>query len=814
MIGNYLRVAFRNLLKHKLFSLINIAGLAIGISASLVIFLLVQYDFSFDRFHKDPEQVYRVVSRLQFPGQLIHNGGVCAPLPDAMRNDISGLEVVSAFHTFAGAKVSFPENGGDNPPVYKDQKDIIFADGNYFRIFSYKWLAGSPQTAFADPYKVVISESRARLYFPGTDPSRLIGKTIVYDDTIKTSVSGVVADMEGNTDFRFKEFISLSTIPSSGLKNNRAWDQWSSVNSSSQLFIKLKKGVEPKNIEKQLVALRQKYAKDDFMKSENLLQPLAALHFTGEYDVFTERSAHMPTLYGLMAVAGFLLLLACINFVNLTTAQSSQRAKEIGIRKTMGGSRMNLIFQFLGETFILTSIATALSIALVPIVLKIFSDFIPSEISFQNVQQPVVVLFVILLVVVVSVLSGFYPAWVLARFNPVTVLKNQASTNTARTRKAWLRKSLTVSQFVIAQFFIIATLLVVKQINFSLNKDLGFNKEAILNVRTPWNAPQANRQVLLNKLRSIPEIEKLSLSGAAPATSGYSSTTIKFAEGTKNVEATVETKNGDSLYFDLYKLQLVAGRYPLNNDSVLRELVINEAFARLLGFTNPADAVGKMIERSDKKVPVVGVLKDFHLKSLHSAIVPLMYSNVTANHSTLHILLKPNTADGNQWKSAIAKIERAWKEVYPDFNFEYRFFDEQIASFYKTEQDMSRLLKWATGLAIFISCLGMLGLVIYTTNLRVKEIGVRKVLGASVTQIVSLLSKEFIQLVLLAFIIASPLAWWAVSEWLSNYAFRTDISWWIFALSGLLMLLGALITLSFQTIRSAMANPAKSLRTE
>jgi len=814
MIGNYLRVAFRNLLKHKLFSLINIAGLAIGISASLVIFLLVQYDFSFDRFHKDREQVYRVVSRLQFPGQLIHNGGVCAPLPDAMRNDISGLEVVAAFHTFTGAKVSFPENGGDNPPVYKDQKDIIFADGNYFRIFSYKWLAGSPQTAFADPYKVVISESRAKLYFPGTDPSRIVGRTIVYDDTIKTSVSGVVADLEGNTDFRFKEFISLATIPSSGLKNNRGWDQWSSVNSSSQLFIKLKKGVEPKNIEKQLVALRQKYSKDDFMKSENLLQPLGALHFTGEYDMFTDRSAHMPTLYGLMAVAGFLLLLACINFINLTTAQSSQRAKEIGIRKTMGGSKMNLIFQFLGETFILTSIATALSIALVPLVLKMFSDFIPSEISFRNVQQPVVVLFVILLVVIVSVFSGFYPAWVLARFKPVTVLKNQASTNTARTRKAWLRKSLTVSQFVIAQFFIIATLLVVKQINFSLNKDLGFNKEAILNVYTPWNAPKANRQVLLNKLKSIPEIEKLSLSGAAPATPGYSSTTIKFAEGTKNVEATVETKNGDSLYFDLYKLQLVAGRYPLNNDSVLRELVINEAFARLLGFTNPADAVGKMIERSDKKVPVVGVLKDFHLKSLHSAIVPLMYSNITANHSTLHILLKQNTAGGNQWKSAIAKIEKAWKEVYPDFDFEYRFFDEQIASFYKTEQDMSRLLKWATGLAIFISCLGMLGLVIYTTNLRVKEIGVRKVLGASVTQIVSLLSKEFIQLVLLAFIIASPLAWWAVSEWLSNYAFRTDISWWIFALSGLLMLLGALITLSFQTIRSAMANPVKSLRTE
>jgi ABC-type antimicrobial peptide transport system permease subunit len=590
---------------------------------------------------------------------------------------------------------------------------------------------------------------------------------------------------------------------------------WTSVNGTSQLFVKLNKDIQPKQIEKQLVTLRQKYSKDEFMKTTNVLQPFSELHFTGKYDMFSERQANKTTLYGLLAVAGFLLLLACINFINLTTAQATSRAKEIGIRKTMGSSRIHLVFQFLGETFVLTTIATIVSLAFAPLILKMFSDFIPAELSFQSVRQPNVILFIILLILTVSVLSGFYPAWVLAKFKPVLVLKNQFSANTARSRKALLRKTLTVSQFVIAQFFVIATLLVAKQINYALNKDMGFKKDAIVTVHIPWNAPnEGQRLVLLNKLQAISEIEKACLGGETPASQGYSTTSVKYTGSDTVIESMVEIKNADPLYYDIYQLKLVAGRYALDGDSIDRELVINEAYSKFLGFKNPADAVGKIIERGTRKVAIAGVLKDFHLKSVHSPIVPLAYSNISKQQRTLHVLLKPNSPEGGTWKSGIQKIEESWKQVYPDFDFKYEFFDEGIASFYKIEQSMSSLMKWATGLAILISCLGMLGLVIYTTNQRVKEIGVRKVLGASVTQIVSLLSKEFVLLVILAFVIASPLAWWAIRDWLNDFTYRTDISWWIFALSGLLMIAGALVTLSFQTIRSAMTNPVESLRSE
>jgi putative ABC transport system permease protein len=816
MFSNYLVVALRNLRKHTLFSAINIAGLAIGISASLVIYLLVHYDLSFDKFHKDRPQIYRVVSDLQFPGQQLFSGGVCAPLADAMRNEVTGLEATAPLFVFDNnVKVSFPEAKGDNPPVYKDQKHLSFTDGNFFRIFSYEWIAGSPQTSFAEPFKVVLTKSRAQLYFPGMDAANTIGQTIYYNDSIKVSVSGVVNDFEENTDITFREFISLSTLTTAGLKNVMGLEGWTSVNSNSQLFVKLKMGTPTAAIEKQLVTLRQKYSKNEFMKTTNMLQPLSELHFKNKYDSFNDRQADRTTLYGLLALAGFLLLLGCINFINLTTAQATARAKEIGIRKTMGSSRFNLVLQFLGETFILTTLATILSLLLVPLLLKMFADFIPPGLTFNLLNQPHIIAFILVLIIVVSVLSGFYPAMVLAKFKPVLVLKNQAGPATAKSRQAWLRKSLTVSQFVIAQFFIIATLLVAKQINYAMNKDMGFRKDAIVNVHIPWNAPnEGHRKVLLNKIRSIPEIEKVTLSGETPAAPGYSTTSFKYTEGAKIIESMVEIKSADSIYYDIYKMQFVAGRSALDGDTADREVVVNESFAKFIGFKNPGDAVGKIVERGSKKLMIAGVLKDYHFKSLHAAIAPIAFSNVSSHHRTLHILLKSNAAASSTWKNAIAKVEQQWKSVYPDYDFKYSFFDEKLPLFYESEQKMSRLLTWATGLAIFISCLGMLGLVIYTTNKRVKEIGVRKVLGASVSQIVSLLSKEFILLVMLAFIIATPLAWWAVSDWLSDFAYRTSMSWWIFAGSGLLMIIGALLTLSFQTIRSAMANPVKSLRTE
>ena len=813
MFKNYFIVAFRNFWRKKIFSVINIAGLAIGISAALVIYLIVQYEFSYEGFQKDNDRIYRVVTNMHFPDQDFRNAGVPGPLPPVVRNELPGIEKSTLFWQANPMKVNIPLKN-ENKNEFRKQDNIIFADEEYFRFFQYQWLAGSPDHSLNDLNKVVLTESRARTYFPYSDIRNAIGQTIIYDDSIKATVTGIVKDLDQITDFTFKEFISFPTY-SEQLKKTNGWDEWGSVSSSAQFFIKLEKGIDTARINKQLAVLRKKHEKNAYLATEHFLQPLNDIHFNSDFDAFDHRQAHKPTLYGLLAVALFLLLLGCINFINLTTAQAAQRAKEIGIRKIMGSSKRQLVIQFLSETVLLTSLATIVSVLLTPWILKVFSAYIPEGLHFNLFNQPNLLVFIISLVLVVSLLSGFYPALILSGYKPVLVLKNLAYADTAQSRRIWIRKTLTVLQFVIAQFFIIATMVVGKQINYSLNKDMGFKKDAIIFFHVPFNFqhPDNKQFVLEEKLKSIPGIQKLSLAGFPPANQGVNISTMKFSKNGKETETSVEVKQADTAYFDLYKMKLIAGRNLQQSDTV-REYVINENYARLLGYTNAADIIGQTIGRGDRNIPIVGVLTDIHTKSLHTAIQPLAFTSQAKFHSTFHIALAPKAGNTDNWKKTIATIGNAWKEIYPEEEFKYEFFDESIAKFYKKEQDTARLLNWSTGLAIFISCLGLLGLVIYTTTQRTKEIGVRKVLGASVSQIVSLLSKDFIQLVVLAFVIAAPMAWWAMHKWLDDFAYRTTISWWIFVLSGIGMLVIALFTLSIQTIRSATVNPVKSLRTE
>src|SRR6187402_2993585 len=823
MLKNYFTIAIRNFWKQKIFSLINVSGLAIGISAALVIYLLVQLEFSFEKFRRDNDRIYRVVTVMTFPGESIfRNSGVPMPMPKAVRTDLTGIETATHLVTAYETKVSMPVAGSQSPAEFKKQTEIIYADEFYFSLFEYDWLAGSKQTALKDPNQVVLTEERAKTYFGNLPANEIIGKQITYDDSIKAVVSGIVKDQEKRaTDFKFKEFISLATVMSTGLKDHFGGDEWGSINSVSQCFVKLQRGTRPEQINAQFPVLREKYRDKKEKEKDNTkhrLQSISDIHFNADYGSFDNgRQAHKPTLYGLLAVALFLLLLGCINFINLTTAQSAQRAKEVGIRKTLGSGKRELIFQFLSETFILTMLATILSIAILPWLLNIFSDFIPAEINFNSINQTHVWIFLSLLVLVMTVFSGFYPAVILTKFKPVTVLKNQLHTGTAKSRKAWLRKSLTVTQFVIAQFLVIATLVVSKQINFSLNKDLGYKKDAIVYFRTPWNFfsdKEDNRRfALIEKIKAIPEIDKISLGSNSPAHGGSSSTTLKVDNGKKEIELMIETVNADPVYYDIYKLKLAAGKLPEQSDT-LKEYLINETYAKELGFADPADAVGKFVNRNNKKIPIVGVLKDFHTKSTHDPIKPLAYSSAGKQSFAVHIALRSQAGSPGLWKEGLAKIEKEFKILYPDNDFKYEFFDETIAAFYKKEQDISRLLKWSAGLCIFISCLGLLGLVIYTTNTRTKEIGVRKVLGASVVQIVSLLSKDLLSLVMIAFIIATPLAWLAMSNWLQDFAYRTNISWWLFAACGISMLLIALVLLGIRTVKAALTNPVNSLRTE
>ncbi len=822
MIKNYLKIAFRGFRRHKLFTLINIVGLLIGTSAAIVIYLIVHFELTFDKFHNDGDRIYRVVSNYTFQGETGYNSGVCGPLPAAIKTQATGIDLVTPFFTLSQPNVFVKSKAGAPETRFKNQDDVVLAGPEYFKMFNYTWLAGSAKSALGAPNQVVLASAQAKKYFPNLSYSEMLGQVGSYD-TIKTTVTGIVQTLTQNSDLTFHDFISYSTgAVVKDLRDQLQFTEWESTTSASQLFIKLSPTANVAGIEKQVNVILKKNSPPKPEDKGNThgfsLQPLNDLHFNADYGNFdTGHTASKNTLNGLLVIAAFLLLLGCINFINLTTAQANQRAKEIGIRKTMGSRRGQLIFQFLSETFIVTLIAVILSAALAPVVLKMFADFIAPGVKVDYLHQPDLVVFLVILVLAVSILSGFYPAMVLSGYKPVSVLKNQVS-STNKGRKVWLRKSLSVAQFVIAQFFIMATVLVSKQIHYALHKDLGFKKDAIITFATPYkNRTDARNRVFFNKLSAMPQVEMVSLGGAPPSSGSTNSTNVTYLDGKKEVKTDVQLKFGDANYMKLYKLKILAGRALLPSDSS-KGVVINEKYSKVLGFKTPAAAIGTTLNHFNgvKTLQVVGVAADFYQKSLHEAIKPLaIYTGVNSfMKGTFHIALKHETAGGGEWKTAIAGIQKTWKEIYPDDDFEYHFFDETIAKFYESEQHTTTLLTWATGLSIFISCLGLLGLAIYTTNQRTKEIGVRKVLGASVAQVVTLLSSELIMLILLAFIIVTPIAWYALNQWMQGFADRTTISWWIFALSGAGMLLAAIFTSSFQTIKAAIANPVKSLRSE
>jgi len=815
MIKNYFKTAIRNFRSNKVFSSINILGLAIGISASLVIFLIIQYDLGFDKFQQDRERIYRIVTNSKFSGNEYPNSGVPLPMADAVRSEVTGIDITAGFNTWnEDAKVSIPKESGNDPLVFKKQTRIIFADKNYFDIIHYKWLAGSPATALTQPYQVVLTQSNARLYFPNTSNAAIIGKEIAFNDTLRTTVTGIVEDITEKTDFTFKTFLSRATLGKTG--SGRNLDRWDNVSSSTQLMVKLSKGADPSKVTTQvekLFAKNDKKEPGDNSSTTHWLQPLSDLHFNARYDNFDQRMAHKPTLYGLLSVALFLLILGCINFINLTTANATQRAKEIGIRKTLGSSRKQLISQFLSETFLLSLVATFISIIITPLLLKAFSDFIPPELHF-SFKQPSVILFLLILTAVVSLLAGFYPALILSSYRPVAVLKNQVLSSTGSSRNVIFRKTLTVSQFVIAQFLIIATVIVVKQINFSLSKDMGFKKDALVYFSTSYyDTSKTNKQVLLEKLKAIPEIASISLSTAPPSSENTWSTSIKYKDGKKEIDADVQVKLADTNYIHLYNIKLIAGKNIPYRDTI-DQVLINETYAKQLGFKQPQEAIGKYVEWDNKQDMIVGVVADFNQRSLHESVQPLVMSSHSRQQRTFNIALQPQNAAGTLWKDAISKIERSYKELYPENDFELSFFDESIKKYYKAEQNISSLLMWATGLAIFISCLGLLGLVIYTTNQKTKEIGIRKVIGASISQIIVLLSKDFIKLIMIAFVISIPIVWFAANKWLQNFAYKTTINVWIFLVGGMIMLGMALIVLLLRTYKAAIANPVKSLRSE
>ncbi|MBO9152680.1 ABC transporter permease [Chitinophaga sp. GCM10012297] len=796
MIRNYIRTALRNLWKNRFMSFVNILGLSVGISAALVIWMIVHYDLSFDRFHQNGDRMYRIVSRLDFHQMIINTSGVPIPLIEALRSQSAGIEETAFLYQYS-PNVKIGER------KFGVLEKTTFAEPEYFNVVEYKWLYGSP-VVLKNPLQAVLTEERAEQYFPGTPLAEVIGREVKYDDSISVSVAGIVQSLKGRTDFDFQEFVSMQTVRSDlGMQRMRGWDSWNNFNSSINVILRLRPGVAPEKIDAELAALIKPHTDKD---SENKysLQPLREIHLDPGIDFFGQRQANLPVLYKLGALVVFLLLLGGINFVNLQTAQAGERAKEIGIRKSLGSSKSSVVAQFLGESFVMATFAAIVSILLVPAILAAFRNFIPEGVTIAMFAEWQVFLFIPALVLVVGLLAGIYPAFVLARFQPVKVLKNQVY---GINSKARLRQVLTVSQFSIALALIMATIIVSEQTKYVNRKDLGFAKDARLFVKAPGF--RATTDKMKDQLEAVPEIEMISQAYSPPSFSGTSSTTMSFGSNGEIKDAMVEMKYIDEKYVPLYGIKIAAGRNLLPADTI-HEVLVNESFAKAAGFKTPEDAVGQLIAINGKKHPVVGVVADFHTKGMQSRIPPLALSTDELRKTMLHVALRKD-ADVPR---ALDKIKAAWDASFPDDDFKPTFVDEALARFYDSEVKLRQLLGWATGIAIFISCLGLLGLAIYATRQRTKEIGIRKVLGASVGSIVVLFSKDVTKLVCIAAFIASGVAWYAMDKWLTGFAYHIHIPWWVFPSAAATALLLALATVAAQALKAAMVNPVQSLKSE
>jgi putative ABC transport system permease protein len=816
MLKNYFKIAWRNIRKNKVFAFINVLGLAIGVSSCLLIFIVTRFELSFDNFHPDKNRIFRIVSEIQNAAAHISPiSTVPDPAAKVIRSSVSGLKSVAMFHIIR-MKVAIPE--GDKIlrrffPSYErgDAQPIILAEPQYFDIFKYEWLEGNKTTALSEPFRVVISENEARKYFGQLPLDQIMGREIIYDDSLRLRVTGIVKDWKMNSDLRFMDFISYSTIEHSFLKDQGNWNNWGGWNGDTQVFTKLDHHATPEKINAQfskIVAANIKPQPGDQVKFR--LQPLSEIHFDGDFQDSYSRKAHLPTLYGLMAIAVFILIIAAINFINLSTGQSIQRAKEIGIRKVLGSNRRSIVIQFLCEIFLLTLLAAILSVLVMKPVIFLFHDLLPPGIQLDFFNSSTIP-FLILLTVVTSLLAGFYPAKILSGLLPVISLKGGDSGQ--GNQRGYLRKGLIVFQFTVSLLFIIATLIVGNQIRFMMNENMGFAKDAIINVNTDGNYPVARVKVFADRIKGLAEVQQVSLNEGPPADIRHSGTDIVY----NKAELETDVLTCDENYVPLYQLKIIAGRNILPSDTI-NELMINASSAKGLGFKRPEDAIGKLVEFGwsngpvDVKRPIVGVLADFHSSSLHDLIKPIAI--VTGGGRTISIQLNANSMHPEDFQSSLNKIAKAWKAVYPNDPFEYRIFDEQIAKFYDSYRKTNQIMNTAMAIAIFISCMGLFGLTTFTAEQRRKEIGIRKVLGASVAGIVTMLSMDFLWLVLLSLIIASPIAYYFMYSWLQDFAYRIHISLWVFILAGLAAVLIAMITISFQAIRAAVANPVASLRSE
>ncbi|GAB3916329.1 ABC transporter permease [Larkinella terrae] len=805
MLKNYLLTAFRAFRRNWNYSVINVIGLTLSLACCLLLFVVIRYELSFDRHHANADRTYRLVRHFTKP-QDGFNVGIPLPVLAAMRNDFPELKHQVTFIHDVRSPLIAAEDVRAKGTMRRFQEAngvAAFAEPEYFRLFDYQWISGSPATALNRPGAVVLSEELAHKYFGEADP---MGKKLKINNKLDVLVAGVVKNPPATSSIPFQMLVSFASLKQYGANTN--WDDWGSSYSGAQLYLMLPENTSAEAMERKLVPFLHKYVKGEDAKNQLYeLDPLTEIHYSTELSNYSERTIGKEMIWAMALIGLFLLITACVNFVNLATAQAIRRSKEVGVRKVLGSSRLQLVRQFLGETGFLTGVAVLLALLIANFSLSSVAELLNIKLQQTLFSDPMVLGFLVLLAVFTTVLAGFYPALVLSGYQPVLALKGKMKGSGSG--QLALRRSLIVLQFTISQTLIIGTVIVYNQMDYFRNADLGFRKEAIVMVPIPEKNP-GQLESLRAKLTGLPGIGSMSFGISSPSARGNWWTGFRYENREKYEDYSVVMRPADTSYVRTFGLKLIAGRVNLPADT-MREAVVNEKFLTKLGLKKPDQILGKLIEVNDRRIPVVGIVKNFNTNSLHQDTEPCIITTHRDAYGNLGIQVTGNSA---QVSETMAKVGAAWSETFPEFLFKYDYLDKTIANFYAAEERQYALFRLLAGIAIFIGCLGLYGVVAFMAESRTKEIGIRKALGASTSHIFGLFSLQFLKLVFVALLLAAPIAWYFTDKWLQDFAYKVDIQWWMFALAGVMAGAIALVTVSFQSIKAALMNPVKSLRTE
>lgn len=791
-----LKIALRNLWKNKSYTLINILGLSVGMASCILIFLFVRFQLSFDQGYPNQDRIYRMVTDWTYNSFNDYSSGVPLPFTQAARNEIAGIEKIGAIAK-AGNVVHIKDSTGKER--FKSREEVYYAEPEFFDVFQMEWRYGKPAEALREPNTTALSEATAIRYFGSTE--KAIGKSILLGSKTALRVTGVFKDMPQNSSLPLRIVISYASFSE---RNGTCWD---CINSSYSAYVLLKEGMKSGDLKQTLAKFNKIHYADKKIAGNqvNRLQPLKEIHFSGSYDNFANTSIDKHHIYGLSIIGLFLICTACINFVNLNTAQAVNRSKEVGVRKVMGGKRKQLIVQFLTETFVLVVVALLFACIFSELVIPSMQNLFRNQMSFSLFGDPVIFVFMGLLVVFVSFLAGFYPAMIISGFSPALAIKNKVSLNN---NGLSLRKVLVVVQFAITIILIIGTLIIVRQMNYLQQKPLGFSSAAVATVGMPGDSTSKSRRELFReKVLQIPGVQMLSYCQVPPLSQDVSSSNFIF-NGVRNDDFEVRLCKADENYFKFFGLKIIAGKVFAKSDTT-NGYVVNETFLKKVGIVNPQDAIGKMIQTSNVSIPIVGVVKDYNDKSLKENISGLAISADRNQYWLAAIKL-----DGKQMVPAMKQIEALWNSTFPSSVYDSGFVDERIRSYYESEIIMGILFKVFAGIVIFISFIGLFGLISFIAAQRTREIAIRKVLGASTFELVKMLNGTFAMMVFLANLVAWPLAYIAVSKWLSTFAYRIDLSIWPFAFAMCISMLITLITVSVRSYKAASTNTIDALKYE